>query len=199
MKKEREDRMQKVFREAVEANPIIAAVKDEDGLKNCCENEEIGVVFLLFGDICSIGGLVERVHRAGKIAMVHMDLIGGLSPKEVSVDYLKYTAHADGILTTKNAMIQRAKELQLFTVLRVFVIDSMALKSIENLEHQHSGRPDYLEVMPGAMPKVLRKIKSISRIPLIAGGLIADKEDVMGALLAGASAVSTSRQDVWEM
>ena len=61
MKKEREDRMQKVFREAVEANPIIAAVKDEDGLKNCCENEEIGVVFLLFGDICSIGGLVERV------------------------------------------------------------------------------------------------------------------------------------------
>ena len=96
-------------------------------------------------------------------------------------------------------MIQRAKELQLFTVLRVFVIDSMALKSIENLEHQHSGRPDFLEVMPGAMPKVLRKIKSISRIPLIAGGLIADKEDVMGALLAGASAVSTSRQDVWEM
>ena len=79
--------MQKGFREAVEANPIIAAVKDEDGLKNCCENEEIGVVFLLFGDICSIGGLVERVHRAGKIAMVHMDLIGGLSPKEVSVDY----------------------------------------------------------------------------------------------------------------
>ena len=191
--------MQKVFREAVEANPIIAAVKDEEGLKNCCKNEEIGVVFLLFGDICSIGGLVERVHRAGKIAMVHMDLIGGLSPKEVSVDYLKYTAHADGILTTKNAMIQRAKELQLFTVLRVFVIDSMALKSIENLEHQHSGRPDFLEVMPGAMPKVLRKIKSISRIPLIAGGLIADKEDVMGALLAGASAVSTSRQDVWEM
>ena len=143
MKKEREDRMQKVFREAVEANPIIAAVKDEDGLKNCCENEEIGVVFLLFGDICSIGGLVERVHRAGKIAMVHMDLIGGLSPKEVSVDYLKYTAHADGILTTKNAMIQRAKELQLFTVLRVFVIDSMALKSIENLEHQHSGKTGF--------------------------------------------------------
>ena len=53
--------------------------------------------------------------------------------------------------------------------------------------------------MPGAMPKVIRKIKSISRIPLIAGGLIADKEDVMGALSAGASAVSTSRQDVWGM
>ena len=78
--------MQKVFREAVEANPIIAAVKDEEGLKSCCENEETGVVFLLFGDICSISGLVGQVHRAGKFAMVHMALIGGLSPKELSVD-----------------------------------------------------------------------------------------------------------------
>lgn len=191
--------MQKMFREAVEGNPIIAAVKDEEGLKSCCANEEIGVVFLLFGDICSIGNLVEQIHQAGKIAMVHMDLISGLSTKEVSVDFLKNTAHVDGILTTKPAMIQRARELRLYTVLRVFVIDSMALKSIENLEHQHGGKPDFLEVMPGAMPKVIRKIKSISRIPLIAGGLIADKEDVMGALSAGASAVSTSRQDVWGM
>ena len=73
------------------------------------------------------------------------------------------------------------------------------MKITDLLKKESSGKPDFLEVMPGAMPKVLRKIKSISRIPLIAGGLIADKEDVMGALLAGASAVSTSRQDVWEM
>ena len=81
-------------------------------------------------------------------------------------------------------MIQRAKELQLFTVLRVFVIDSMALKSIENLEHQHSGRPDFLEVMPGAMPKYCGRSK-YQPDPSDRRGLIADKEDVMGALLAG--------------
>ena len=47
------------------------------------------------------------------------------------------------------------------------------------------------------MPKVLRKICTLSRIPVIAGGLIADKEDVLGALDAGAVAVSTTNQEVW--
>ena len=54
--------------------------------------------------------------------------------------------------------------------------------------------------MPGAMPASIAEDQKYQPDPSeIAGGLIADKEDVMGALLAGASAVSTSRQDVWEM
>ena len=37
------------------------------------------------------------------------------------------------------------------------------------------------------------------RAPLIAGGLITDKEDVTGALGAGAVAVSTTNPAVWAM
>ncbi|WP_352427367.1 glycerol-3-phosphate responsive antiterminator, partial [Enterocloster asparagiformis] len=36
-------------------------------------------------------------------------------------------------------------------------------------------------------------------IPIIAGGLIADKEDVMNALEAGALAISSTNQKVWLM
>jgi glycerol uptake operon antiterminator len=36
-------------------------------------------------------------------------------------------------------------------------------------------------------------------LPLIAGGLVCDKEDVMGALGAGATAVASSNRDVWRM
>ena len=60
-------------------------------------------------------------------------------------------------------------------------------------------RPDFIEVLPGLMPKVIRKICRTSRIPIIAGGLITDKEDVVAALSAGAIAVSTTNQDVWRM
>ena len=56
-----------------------------------------------------------------------------------------------------------------------------------------------VEVLPGLMPKILRKICRTSRVPVIAGGLISDKEDVMGALGAGATAVSTTNQGVWEL
>ncbi|GKH31764.1 glycerol-3-phosphate responsive antiterminator [Muricomes sp. OA1] len=187
------------FYEIVEENPVIAAVKDEEGVETCCTMEEVKVIFVLYGDICSIPGIVKRIKEAGKTALVHIDLITGLSAKEAAVDYIKNSTSADGILSTKPLMIQRAKELSMYAVLRYFVIDSMAIKSIENLDRQRGKKPDFIEVMPGVMPKVIRKICRSSRIPVIAGGLIADKEDVMGALEAGAVAVSSTNRSVWEL
>ncbi len=187
------------FYEIVEENPVIAAVKDEEGVETCCTMEEVKVIFVLYGDICSIPGIVKRIKEAGKTALVHIDLITGLSAKEAAVDYIKNSTSADGILSTKSLMIQRAKELSMYAVLRYFVIDSMAIKSIENLDRQRGKKPDFIEVMPGVMPKVIRKICRSSRIPVIAGGLIADKEDVMGALEAGAVAVSSTNRSVWEL
>jgi glycerol uptake operon antiterminator len=191
--------MNREFLDAIEVNPIIAAVKDEQGFANCLRREELTVIFILYGDIRSIGNIVERIHQAGKIAMVHIDLVTGLSSKEVSVDYICEDVHADGIISTKASMINRAKKLGMYTVLRFFLIDSMAIKNIENLGNQHEQLPDVVEVLPGLMPKILKKICKTSRVPVIAGGLISDKEDVMGALGAGAAAVSTTNQEVWEL
>ena len=52
------EKMNKEFLDAIEANPIIAAVKDEQGLQNCLGREELTVIFILYGDIRSIGGIV---------------------------------------------------------------------------------------------------------------------------------------------
>lgn len=190
--------MDQKFYNAVEASPVIAAIKDMKGLEKCCQVEDIKVVFILFGDICSIDGIVKKLHEAGKIAMVHMDLIVGLSSKEIAVEYIKNNTHADGIISTKPALIKRGRELGLYTVLRFFVLDSIALKNVEMTDHQYAeARPDFIEVLPGVMPKIIKKICKKSHCPVIAGGLITDKEDVMGALNAGAISVSSTNQDVW--
>ena len=81
--------MNQIFYDAVGNNPIIAAVKNMKDIEVSCTIEEIQVIFILFGDVCSIDRIVKRVKDAGKVAMVHVDLISGLSPKEVSVEYLK--------------------------------------------------------------------------------------------------------------
>ncbi|MDO4599803.1 MAG: glycerol-3-phosphate responsive antiterminator [[Ruminococcus] gnavus] len=192
--------MNQEFYDAVEANPVIAAVKNDSGLQTAAAMEEIQVIFVLYGDICTIPEIVEKIKDSGKKALVHIDLIAGLSAKEVSVEFIKRQTNADGIITTKPALVRRAKELGLFTVLRFFVIDSLALKNIENLESQHGmSRPDVIEVLPGVMPKVLQKIAKVSRIPMIAGGLVTDREDVIQALSAGAMAVSATNQEVWTL
>ena len=163
--------------EEFEDCPVIAAIKDEEGLRKCIHSE-IQIVFVLYGDICSIGDIVSRLKKAGKTVMVHLDLITGLSSREIAVTYLKAVTHADGIISTKPAVIRQAKEEGLFAIMRFFVIDSIAF---------------------GVMPKITRRICQNSRVPVIAGGLISDKEDIMAALSAGAVSISTTNQAVWFM
>lgn len=182
------------FREAIENTPIIPAIKDAESLEQCLKSDA-GVIFILFGDICNIAEIVERIKAEGKLAMVHMDLIAGLGSKEVSVDYIKERTKADGIITTKPMLAKHARELGLATVLRFFIIDSMALSNLS--KQTREARPDCIEVLPGVMPKIIRKIASENRTPLIAGGLISDKEDVCNALDAGAVAVSSTNAKIW--
>lgn len=40
-------KMDQRFYDMLEANPVIAAVKDEEGLEKCCGLEEIKVVFMM--------------------------------------------------------------------------------------------------------------------------------------------------------
>lgn len=180
-----------------EQNPVIAAVKDTDGLNECISIPDIKVVFILFGDICCIPELVAKVKETGRMAVVHIDLINGLGSREIAVDFIKQNTQADGIISTKPSLIRRGKELNLFTVLRYFLIDSMALENIRT--QQNSVNPDIIEVLPGLMPQIIRKICQHSRVPIIAGGLINDKKSVLNALSAGALCVSSTNCSVWKM
>lgn len=72
--------------------------------------------------------------------------------------------------------------------------------AFENIQKQMGiARPDMIEILPGLMPKIIRRISRLVKVPVIAGGLISEKEDVVAALAAGATAVSTTNPSVWEM
>ena len=188
------------FINKIEINPIIAAVKDDEGLEVAL-TEDIEIIFVLYGDICSIPAIVDKIKKADKVAMVHVDLITGLNnSKDVCLDFIKNNTQADGIITTKSNLIAHAKELELNTVLRYFILDSLALQNIEKQARSPGIKPDIIEFLPGiVLPKMIKRINKVSRVPIIAGGLIADKEDVMNALDAGALAISTTNRDVWEL
>lgn len=187
--------MDQRFYDAVEANPVIAAVKDEKGLTDCLESS-LQVVFVLYGDICTIPSIVSRIKDAGKIAMVHMDLLGGLSAKDISVDYIKQFTRADGIISTRPNLVARAKELHMYNILRLFVIDSMALSEVQKLSIT---RPDFVEILPGVIPDIIKEIHGKTKTPILAGGLIRTKQDVINALDAGAMAISATNEEIWKM
>ena len=177
------------------AGPVIAAVKGGDGLEAALDSD-VPVIFLLSGDILSVADAAARVRKAGKRVFVHLDLIDGLAAREVSADFIARQTAADGIISTKAALTRRGRELGLVTIQRFFLLDSMAL---DNIQRQKAQDCDLIEVLPGLMPKIIRRVAQLTGKPVIAGGLISDKEDVTSALSAGAVAVSTTNPAVWRM
>lgn len=181
--------------ELLEQSPVLPAVKDEATLEPAlaCESR---LLFLLGGDLLTIQSRIQRVHDAGKCAIVHADLVNGLALKEIAVDWLQQQG-ADGIISTRPHLIRRGRELGLLTVLRFFAIDS---KAVGNLQKEtEMVTPDVIEILPGTLPRVMEKLTARLPIPLIAGGLLCDKSDVMAALNAGALCVSTSDENLWKI
>ncbi|WP_105615423.1 glycerol-3-phosphate responsive antiterminator [Vallitalea okinawensis] len=180
----------------LEDNPIIGGVKDNKGLDEVLRSD-CNVVFVLYGNILTISDIIDKVKNSGKLAFVHVDLLEGTSHKDVVIEYIKEKTKADGIISTKAHMIQVAREYGLFTVHRFFLVDSMSFYSLEK-QISHS-KPDCIEIMPGCMPKVLGWVVDLVDVPIIAGGLVCAKDDVVNALKAGATAISTTNMGVWKV
>lgn len=188
--------MRNQFYDKLSLNPIIAAVKDlnklDRAIKSPCE-----VIFLLKGNICNIKELVEKVKASGKSIYVHIDLMEGFARDKYALHHIQEKVKPDGIITTKSSLTKIAKELDLFTIQRLFIIDNLSLET--GITSINSIRPNAMEILPGMMPKIIKQVKNEVKVPVIAGGLINDKEDVIESLKAGALGVSTSKEIIWHM
>ncbi len=180
----------------IKDNPIIAAVNNLEKL-DLAVSSPCRLIFLLTGSIFNIKDIVEKCKRSGKRILVHLDLLEGLSKDECALRYISEYIKPDGIITTRGNLIRIAKENNIFAIQRLFILDSMSLDT--GIKSIHSTKPEAIEILPGIMPKVIRRIHSETNIPLIAGGLIIDKEDAIASLSAGAVGISTSNRAVWYM
>lgn len=182
----------KLFYSLLDACPVIAAAKNEEDLRHSLDTD-CRVVFVLYGNVANIPDIVERIDRAGKTPVVHIDLVDGLAAREPAIDYIRLRTTTAGIISTKGVLIKRAREVGLITIQRFFLLDSMALTNIA--KQVNANQPDLIEVIPGAMPKVIRGLAQELSLPVIAGGLIRDREDAENALAAGARAISSSNAE----
>jgi glycerol uptake operon antiterminator len=178
------------------SNPIIAAVKNEQDLAEVV-NYDCNVIFLLSGNVFSLHETVKALQGKDKTVFIHVDLIDGISNDTYGLEYIVKKVKPDGIISTKGNLILAAKELGVFTIQRLFILDSLSYqRSIHGVKKY---KPDAIEILPGIMHKITQRVKSDVRIPVIAGGLIKDKEDVISALKAGAIAVSSTSHNIWSL
>ncbi|MCY6483267.1 glycerol-3-phosphate responsive antiterminator [Clostridium aestuarii] len=183
----------KQWEETLIENPVVAAIRKDNDLQRVIESE-VKVVFILYGNIINISSICKKLKDNNKIVFIHVDFIEGLRGDHAGIDFIKEHVQPSGIITTKLSNVKYAKKIGLLTILRIFLIDSLSLQTgIKNLKEI---LPSAVEIMPGIANKIIKNIKKEVKIPVIAGGLIESKKDVIDALSGGAIAVSTSKYDL---
>ncbi|MBU8908821.1 glycerol-3-phosphate responsive antiterminator [Desertibacillus haloalkaliphilus] len=153
-------------------------------------------IVLLNSHVGQLRSLVQHAKQAKKKILVHADLISGLKNDEYAAQFLCQDIRPAGLISTRKSVVLTAKKNGLYAIQRLFLLDSIALESSYKL--LEVTKPDYIEVLPGVMPHIITEVYEKTGIPIIAGGLIREKEEVDMALKAGALTVTTSRKNLWE-
>ena len=183
------------FLESASYDPVIPIAKSLEWVPYV-KQAESRIVYLTCGSILDIEDIVQELHEAGKKVIAHAELVEGLSNKDISIDFLSKRAKVDGIISTRASQIRRGRELGLLTIQRFYVIDVKTYRNVE--KHLRTSEPDIMEFMPAGLDKGIRYlIQDISK-PVVASGMVLDKDDVIHALNAGAVAVATSNRELWD-
>ena len=124
-----------------------------------------------------------------------MDLIHGLQSDGHATEYLCQEFRPYGLLSTKASVIMKAKQKVLWQYnasFNRFECDGEERNLLDKT------KPDYIEVLPGAMTDIIAEVKERTGVPILAGGFIRTVEDVERALNAGATAITTSKRELWK-
>ncbi|MBN8193245.1 glycerol-3-phosphate responsive antiterminator [Bacillus sp. NTK074B] len=172
--------------------PAIRSMKDFDKMLET--SFEYGVFLDLH--VGMLKSVFEFARKENRKMFLHLDLMHGLASDEYAAEYVCQEIKPYGIISTKGNVIKKARQKGVFATQRMFVIDSSAMnRSIELIQKTD---PDFIEVLPGVVPKIIKEIGEKTGKPIFAGGLIDTVEEVKAALDAGATAITTSNRILWK-
>jgi glycerol uptake operon antiterminator len=175
---------------------LIPALRSPQDLAAALESQ-LPAVMLLKGDIFDVAQIMDQAQRHDVQVFIHIDLIDGIGRDRPGLRYLQQQLGVSGVVSTRSNLLKEAHNLGMLTILRLFVLDSAAYNTGINL--LSSVKPDAVEILPGVvLPHIAEETARDIQQPIIAGGIIKTEEDIRTVLAAGATAVSTSRQELWK-
>ncbi|MDY0075272.1 MAG: glycerol-3-phosphate responsive antiterminator [Acholeplasmataceae bacterium] len=145
--------------------------------------------------LAQIPDLVDEMKKRGKKVLIHSELIKGLNSDEFGAIYLIQNLQVDGIISSKPKVIDICKKRKVLGILRFFLKDSMSFE--QSIEVAKKVQPDYLEVLPAISVGILPEIRHHINCPIMMGGLITTKDQILACIHAGAVAVTTSKPSLW--
>lgn len=184
------------LRSCFRTHPIICSVRNSDDLSFVLQLGMPRCVFLLGTSLDAVPHTVSALLAKGHMPFVHVDLVEGLRPDAAGLRFLVAHAKPMGIISTHRSVVEKAADMGLMTILRVFILDSEALGKGRTLVSHLM--PDFVELLPGvALMDMSERYFKDFRVSILAGGLIDTKEQVSTLLAKGVTGISTSSRSIW--
>jgi glycerol uptake operon antiterminator len=183
------------MKEILKDNPLIAAAQHEN--LHLAADSKVSAILLMDGKLNELMEKNFQVCNEKKPIFLHTDLVKGLSNDKEAISFLKKYVNPAGIVSTKSAMLKAAKKKGLNTIQRIFLIDSKSLKNA--IESIRENDPDIVEIMPALAYSIVKTLRNEIDKPIILGGLINKKEQIIDGLKAGADGISFSKSDLWNI
>ena len=183
------------LRPLLKETPVIPAIRRPELLDKALAAHG-KIIYLLCGEPEIIEDLMSRALKAGKVPIVNIDLLNGLSRDTYALSYLERRG-VRGIISTHAETLRHAQTLGLYAIQRTFLLDSGALENICN--QLRNSTVDALEVLPAvAVPKLVDRVKAISSdIALVGGGLISSMREIQDLLSEDVLSISVSDSQLW--
>ncbi len=176
---------------------VIPAAKTVKDFELLLSSKRHTYIILLQTHLAQLPPLFRLARQHDKRVLLHADLIQGLKHDEAAAQFLCQYIRPYGLISTHSSVLTVARKHHLTTIQRMFLLDSQSLDT--SLRLLASATPNFVEVIPGVLADVMAEIKARAQVPLLAGGFIRTRDDVERALAAGAAAVTTSQQELWEL
>ncbi|MCY0864206.1 MAG: glycerol-3-phosphate responsive antiterminator [Sulfobacillus sp.] len=174
---------------------IIPALRRLEDIPRLPPGDGLRWVFMLGGTLSTVPEAVRTLHQRGWRVFVHVDMLRGLTADGEGLKFLQQAIRPEGIITTHSQTVTQAKKVGLFTIQRIFLLDSQSVAT--GVAQVRAAAPDAVETLPGILPGITRDICRQVTCPVIAGGLIQKPEQVETMLAVGAASISTSTPTLW--
>lgn len=173
--------------------PCCAAITSSGRLDAALESN-VSIVFILRADGLELRPVVRRIHEAGKLVAVHLDLVEGLRPDRSAVGWLA-RAGVDAVISSHGQLMAAVGRERMIAIHRLLLVRRGVLDS--GIAAVSRSGADIVEVLPGVILPDVRTLLPDLGVPLLAGGFIRTEEEARAALAAGAAAVTTSAESLW--
>lgn len=173
--------------------PVARSIKDFEEAIQCRQS----MIILLESHIAQLTSLVALGKRYHKEIIVHSDLVQGLRADESGAQFLCQMIKPSGIISTHSNVIKIARKHDILAIQRIFLLDSQSMET--SCRIVTNSNPNYIEVLPGIIPSVIKELTGKISLPILAGGFIRNINDVRTILEAGAKAVTTSHKVLWDV